>query len=59
LCSNGGETDRRAVPAGEKDQLSPGKKDACPESFALGKAINYMLKCSETLSSFIDDGSPP
>ncbi|EAU6351828.1 IS66 family transposase [Salmonella enterica] len=35
------------------------QKDACPESSALGKAINYMLKRRETLSRFLDDGSLP
>ncbi|HHA1936398.1 IS66 family transposase [Enterobacter ludwigii] len=35
------------------------QKDACPESSALGKAINYILKRRETLSRFLDDGSLP
>lgn len=35
------------------------QKEACPESSALGKAINYMLKRRETLSRFLDDGSLP
>ncbi|MCS4266476.1 transposase [Serratia sp. BIGb0163] len=35
------------------------QKDTCPESSALGKVINYMLKRRETLSRFLDDGSLP
>ena len=35
------------------------QKEACPESSALGKAINYMLKRREWLSRFLDDGSLP
>lgn len=35
------------------------QKEACPESSALGKAINYMLKRRERLNRFLDDGSLP
>ncbi|SMG61837.1 IS66 C-terminal element [Cedecea sp. NFIX57] len=35
------------------------QKDACPESSALGKAINYILKRRESLIRFLDDGSLP
>ena len=35
------------------------QNEACPESSALGKAINYILKRRETLRCFLDDGSLP
>ena len=51
---------RYARPALEKLwQWLEQQKEACPESSALGKAINYILKRRETLSRFLDDGSLP